>query len=277
MKNELGKVPPQALDLEEAVLGALLLEKGAMLIVDSIISFETFYSDKHSIVYRAIKKLSDNLEPVDKVTVINQLRKDGKLEEAGGAYGVAMLTNTVGSAANVEFHCRVLQEKFMKREAIRISSEIINSAFNDSVDTFDMLEFAERGFKAIGIQETTSLVSLGVGLQKVWENYNKVKINGIESVGIKLHLPGADEITGMLLPGDLVVIGGRPSMGKTMTMLHIARMHAKDKTRGLIFSIEMTSTKLVSRIAAADAMITADDLKKALLFFVQSEVKSSLA
>lgn len=262
---ETGKIPPSALDLEEAVLGALMLEKGAMLTAEPIISAETFYSEKHGMVYKAIKQLYDNSDPVDITTVVNQLRKNNTIDTVGGAYFVALLTNRVGSTANLEFHCRVLAEKHMRREAIKISGEIMKAAFNDSVDTFDMIDFAERGFKAIGVQESTSLIHIGDGLKDVMADYSNVKANGIESVGIKLQLPGADEIVGMVMPGDLVVIGGRPSMGKTMTMLHIARMHAKENTRGLIFSIEMTSKKIVSRIAAAEAMIASDDLKNGKL------------
>lgn len=260
-----GLTPPQAQDIEEAVLGALLLEKSAMLLADSIISSETFYNPKHGLVYKAIKKLYDNLEPVDITTVTNQLRKDGNLESVGGAYFVASLTNRIGSAANCEFHCRIIQEKFMRREAIRISGEIIKTAFDESVDTFDVLDFAERGFKAIGVQESTSLIHIGDGLSQVYNDYNQVKEKGIESIGIKLQLPGADEIVGMVMPGDLVIIGGRPSMGKTMTMLHIARMHAKENTRGLVFSVEMTAKKIIARIAAADALIASDDLKNGKL------------
>lgn len=260
-----GLIQPQAQDIEEAVLGALLLEKSAILTADSIISPETFYNPKHGMVYKAIKKLYDSLEPVDITTVVNQLRKDGNLEAIGGAYFVASLTNRIGSAANCEFHCRIIQEKFMRREAIRISGEIIKTAFDESVDTFDVLDFAERGFKAIGVQESTSLIHIGDGLSQVYSDYNQVKEHGIESIGIKLQLPGADEIVGMVMPGDLVIIGGRPSMGKTMTMLHIARMHAKDKTRGLVFSVEMTAKKIVARIAAADALIASDDLKNGKL------------
>ena len=140
----LGKLPPQALDLEEAVLGALMLEKDAVSQVIEILKPESFYKESHQAVYSAILELFNNSEPVDLLTVTNQLRKDGKLELAGGAYYITELTSRVQSAANIEYHARIITEQSIKRELIHISSEIQRDAYEDTTDVFNLLDKREQ-------------------------------------------------------------------------------------------------------------------------------------
>ncbi|MDB5013867.1 MAG: dnaB, partial [Daejeonella sp.] len=140
----MGKLPPQALDLEEAVLGALMLEKDALSAVIDILKPEVFYKDSHQKIFEAIHALFQKSSPVDILTVTAQLRQQGDLEMVGGAYYITELTNRVASAANIEYHARIISQKFIQRELIRISTEIISNAYEDTTDIFDLLDHAEK-------------------------------------------------------------------------------------------------------------------------------------
>src|SRR5437868_11409886 len=141
---ELGKLPPQAVDLEEAVLGALMLEKDALSSVIDILKPEVFYKDSHQKIFKTIRHLFEKTSPVDILTVTAQLRQFGELEMIGGAYYITELTNRVASAANIEYHSRIIIQKFIQRELIRISTEVINSAYEDTTDVLDLLDKAEK-------------------------------------------------------------------------------------------------------------------------------------
>ena len=140
----MGKLPPQALDLEEAVLGALMLEKDALSAVIDILNPGVFYKDSHQKIFEAIHILFQKSSPVDILTVTAQLRQMGQLEMIGGAYYITELTNRVASAANIEYHARIISQKFIQRELIRISTEIISNAYEDTTDIFDLLDTAEK-------------------------------------------------------------------------------------------------------------------------------------
>jgi len=142
--SALGKLPPQAIDLEEAVLGALMLEKDALTAVVDILLPDSFYKDAHKMVYEAILDLFNAGEPIDLLTVTNQLRKNGKLELVGGAYFITELTSRVSSASNIEYHARIITEQAMKRDMIRIASEIQKEAFEDTTDVFELLDKMEQ-------------------------------------------------------------------------------------------------------------------------------------
>ncbi|HET7819293.1 MAG TPA: DnaB-like helicase N-terminal domain-containing protein, partial [Bacteroidia bacterium] len=141
---ELGKLQPQAVDLEEAVLGALMLDKDALTNVIGILRPETFYKEAHQRIFAAIQTLFAKAEPVDILTVVQELKKIGELEIAGGAYYVTSLTNRVASAANIEMHARIVLEKFLQRELIRISTDTLQHAYEDSSDVFELLNKAEQ-------------------------------------------------------------------------------------------------------------------------------------
>src|SRR5436190_933172 len=142
--ENLGKLPPQALDLEEAVLGALMLEKNALTAVIEFLRPEHFYTEQHREIYQAIVDLFKASEPVDMRTVVAQLRKNGRLEVVGGAYYIAELTSKVSSAANIEYHARIIIEMVIKRELIQISSQIQHDAYEDTTDVFELLDKTEQ-------------------------------------------------------------------------------------------------------------------------------------
>ena len=140
----LGKLPPQAIDLEEAVLGALMLEKDALSSVIDVLKPEVFYEIRHQKIFSAIAYLFEKTSPVDILTVTAQLRQTGELEMIGGAYYITELTNRVASAANIEYHSRIIIQKFIQRELIRISTDIVTNAYEDTSDVFDLLDKAEK-------------------------------------------------------------------------------------------------------------------------------------
>ena len=147
-----GKVPPQALALEEAVLGAIMLDRDAMSVVLDILRPASFYTEAHSLIFQAMQRLFELSQPIDLLTVMEQLKKSADLETVGGPAYLASLTNKVASAANIEFHARIISQKFIQRELIRVSTGIIRDAYEDTTDVFDLLDDAEKGLFAIAEQ-----------------------------------------------------------------------------------------------------------------------------
>ena len=139
-----GRVPPQAIDLEEVVLGAMMLEKGAVNAVIDMLTPEVFYKEAHQLIFTAIKDLFGKSEPIDILTVTNQLKSSGNLEVVGGPYYISQLTNRVVSSANIEYHARIILQKYIQRQLIVISSEISKDAYEDTTDIFDLLDKAEN-------------------------------------------------------------------------------------------------------------------------------------
>ena len=150
LTGDIGKIPPQATDIEQVVLGAMMLEKEALNDTINIISKECFYDPRHQFIYAAMHDLFANTKPVDLITVTNRLQKNGELEAAGGVAYISQLTNRVASSAHIEFHARILAEKFIKRELIKVSSEIIRDSFDETTDVFEVLNKAESNLFQIG-------------------------------------------------------------------------------------------------------------------------------
>lgn len=264
LSAQLGKVPPQAVDLEEAVLGALMLEKDALSQVIEILKPEIFYKDANREIYAAIKELFENSEPVDILTVTNWLRKNGKLEFVGGAYYIASLTSRVNSSANIEYHTRIIIEMAIKRELIRISSEIQHDAFEDSTDVFELLDRTEQAL--FDVSETN--------IRKNFVNMRQLMNDAIRELEIKKNkkdgLTGVpsgftalDRITSGWQKSDLVIIAARPGMGKTALVVSAMRNAAVEFNRPVaIFSLEMSAIQLVNRLISAEAELESDKIKK---------------
>ncbi len=262
--ERLGKLPPQALDLEEAVLGALMLEKDALTIVIDILQPESFYKDQHKEIYAAIQELFKNSEPVDMLTVTNQLRKDGKLEFVGGAYYITELTRGITSAANIEFHARIVSEMSIKRELIRIASEIQKDAFEDTTDVFQLLDKTEQSLFEVSESNIRKNYDnmrslMGKAIAELEERKNHT--DGL--TGIPSGLSALDRVTSGWQKSDLVIIAARPAMGKTAFVLSVMRNAAADFDRPVaIFSLEMSSVQLVNRLISAEAELESEKIKK---------------
>jgi replicative DNA helicase len=259
-----GKLPPQALDLEEAVLGAMMLENDRLAEVIEILQSAVFYKESHQIIFNAIKRLFGNNEPVDILTVTEELRKTGELEIAGGAYFITMLTNRIASAANIEFHARIIIQKFIQRELIRVSSEIIREAYEDTTDVFDLLDKAETGLFAIS---ETSIGKSYMDMQSIIKEAIREIAAGRNQEG-KLRGVGSgftelDRITSGWQKSDLVIIASRPGMGKTAFALTMARNAAIEfKKPVAIFSLEMSAVQLVTRLISSETEIPQEKLRK---------------
>ncbi len=264
---EHGKVPPQAVDLEEAVLGAIMLEKDALTAVIDILKPEIFYKESHQIIYRAITRLFAKSEPIDILTVTNELKRTGELELVGGPYYITQLTNRIASTANVEYHSRIISQKFIQRELIRISSEIIKDAFEDTTDVFDLLDKAEQSL--FSVSETN--------LRRNYDNMQSLISEAIKEIeaakdstdhlkGIPSGFTQLDRITLGWQKSELIIIASRPGMGKTALALSMARNAAVDFNKQVaLFSLEMSSIQLVTRLISSETQLSANKLKRGTL------------
>lgn len=262
-----GRVPPQALDLEEAILGAMMLEQNALTNVIDILKPEVFYKEAHQKIFRAMHTLFSKSETVDILTVTQQLQKSGDLEIVGGAYYISMLTNRVASAANVEFHVRIVLQKFLLRELIRISGNIIKESYEDSSDVFDILDHAEKDLFAIS--ETN--------LRRNYSDMHDLVKQAIKQIegareqeghlsGIPSGFSALDRVTAGWQKSDLIVIAARPGMGKTAFVLSMARnMTVVFKKPVALFSLEMAGVQLVMRLIASESELPAEKLKRGQL------------
>lgn len=260
----LGKLPPQALDLEEAVLGALMLEKNALSEVIDILKPESFYKESHQKIFQAIYNLFQKTSPIDLLTVVAELRQMGDLEIVGGAYYITQLTDRVVSAANIEYHARIISQKYIQRELIKVSTEIINASYDETSDIFDLLDHAEKSLFDIAQN------NLRRDSRKM-DDIMREAITSLELLrdrtdgltGIPSGLTALDRMTSGWQRSDLVIIAARPAMGKTAFVLSVARNAAVDHERPVaVFSLEMSSVQLVNRLIAGETEIEQEKLKK---------------
>jgi replicative DNA helicase len=218
-----GKLPPQALELEEAVLGAMLIDKKGVDEVIDLLEPEAFYKVAHQNIFESIYNLFQNSQPIDLLTVSSDLKKNGKLENIGGDYYLVQLTQKVASSAHIEFHARIILQKYIQRSLIRISNEIIESSYKESIDVFDLLDEAESKLYDVAqgnIKKSSDTAQNLVMLakKKIQEIANKDGLSGVSSGFEKLDL-----LTSGWQPSDLIIIAARPGMGKTALTLSMAR------------------------------------------------------
>ena len=262
--ESLGKLPPQALDLEEAILGALILEKNALTAVVEFLRPEHFYTEQHKEIYNAIVELFKTSDPVDMRTVVAQLRKVGKLELVGGAYYIAELTSKVSSAANIEYHARIIIEMAIKRDLIQIASQIHHDAYEDTTDVFELLDKTEQNIFQISDSNLRknydSMKSLMFQATKELQEKRNHK-DGL--TGIPSGFSRLDRVTSGWQKSDLVIIAARPGMGKTAFIVSALRNAAVDFSIPVaIFSLEMASLQLVNRLISAEAELDSEKIKK---------------
>ena len=262
-----GKVQPQAPDLEEAVLGAVMLEKNALNDVLQIVKKEHFYIEAHQHIWDAIKRLFERSKPVDILTVTQDLRQEGLLEAAGGAFYITQLTNRIASAANVEYYARVITEKYIQRELIRIGSEMATEAFSETSDVLKMLDKAQGEVFAIAEENIKkNAESIETILKKAIKNIESAKDHESSLTGVPSGLFGLDSLTSGWQKSDLVILAARPGMGKTALTLTMARNAAADHAKGVaIFSLEMSAVQLALRLISGEAEINQENLRSGKL------------
>lgn len=262
--GDMGRIPPQAVDLEKAVLGAMMLEKNAVTDTVDILKRESFYDPKHQYIFGAIQELFGTSQPIDLLTVTDKLKKNGELEAAGGAAYISQLTSRVASTAHAEFHARIISEKHIKRELIRMSSEVMKEAYDDTNDVFDVLNKAEGDlFKIAENNMGKSVDMMQNVVREAIEEIERASQNTDGISGVPTGFYELDKITAGWQRSDMIVIAARPAMGKTAFVLSMARNTAVDHNMGVaIFSLEMSSVQLVKRLIASETRLSAEKLRK---------------
>jgi replicative DNA helicase len=257
-----GKIPPQALELEEAVLGAMLIDKKGVDEVIDLIQPEAFYKAAHQTIFEAIFQLFQDSQPIDLLTVSSELRKKGKLESVGGEFYLVQLSQRVASSAHIEFHARIILQKFIQRSLIKISNEIIESAYKESTDVFDLLDEAES--KLYDVTQGNIKKSSESAQNLVLEAKKKIeeisKRDGLS--GVSTGFEKLDKLTSGWQPSDLIIIAARPGMGKTALTLSMARNIAVTKQIPVaFFSLEMSSIQLITRLISSETGLSSEKLR----------------
>lgn len=257
----LGKIPPQAIEEEMAVLGALIQDKDAIISVSGILVPDSFYKDQHKLVFEAILELFNTSEAIDLLTVTNKLRKQGNLEKVGGAYFITQLTETVSSSANIEYHARIISEQYMRRNLIRLSHIISEGSWRDDTDIFELLDQASSGLMDIdqSVNQVKSNRVRDILPEVVEEIKNAKKLQGL--IGVPSGYRELDKLTGGWKDTFLIIIAARPAMGKTECVINLSVNAALTGKKIALFSLEMTGTQLVKRIVTVVTEIFRDKIK----------------
>lgn len=270
VNDGLGKLPPQALDLEESIIGAIMLEKPAMgLAIATSLKAEHFYDERFKEIYQACLDLFAESKGIDMRTVVTQLRIKGKIELIGGAYAIAEITAKVSSSANIEQYIRTVQEMYMKRELITICSSVMYEAYEDTTDALELLEkAASLIFDAdVGRASQRKILDMVTLLTQSIQNLQtKTNSNGL--TGIPSGFTLLDRITNGWQNSDLILIAARPGAGKSAMMLSLAR-YASHTLPVAIFSLEMAAVQLAERLISSDNSIENDKIRSGLLTEVE--------
>ena len=256
-------VPPQAIELEQAVLGALMLEKDAIIDVQEYVKAETFYLEEHRIIFKAIQELSIEMKAIDLFTVTERLKAQKLLQKVGGAPYMAELTQKVASAAHIEFHAKIIAQKYVQRELIRSATEIQRRSYDEEIDVTELIGFAEQEiFRVSEGNVKRSVQSASDILRKALLQIEEAAKTAGEYNGVRSGFTDIDSVTLGWQPSDLIIIAARPSMGKTAFVLTMARnMAVEFKTPVAFFSLEMSSVQLMNRLIVAETQLNSKDLR----------------
>lgn len=250
-----GKVPPQAKELEEAVLGAILLEKNAFENANEVLAAECFYSDAHQHIYEAMEMLAARNQPIDLLTLVEQLKSNGKLDIVGGPFYVTKLTNAVVSAANINAHSRIIMQKYLLRELIRISGEVLNAAYDEENDVFEVMDHAEESMSSLRSNNIRqSYKSISQVTRESLKRMEELRMREEEVTGVDTGFDNLNMVTSGWQQPDLIILAARPSVGKTAFALTLAKKAARGikKTPVGFFSLEMSDRQLVDRMLSQE-------------------------
>ncbi|MDR2207022.1 MAG: replicative DNA helicase [Flavobacteriaceae bacterium] len=258
-----GKMPPNAVDFERLVIGTFLIDKKGLDYSIDLLSPEVFYDPRHQVIFAAILRLFESGKPVDLRTVIQELKREDNLNLAGGDHYIIELTMSVSSSAHIEYHVRIILEKYILRSLINVSANVIDNSYKESTDVFELLDKAEQSFFEItngtikkGFDTANSLVKESIKIIKKLREQEG--LSGIPSGFARL-----DQETGGWQNSDLIIIAARPAMGKTAFLLSMARNIAvQHKIPVALFSLEMASIQLITRMIASETGISSDKLRK---------------
>ena len=262
-----GRIQPQARELEVAVLGALMLEKDAYSIVSEILKPECFYEKAHEKIFSAIVDLAVSQRPVDMLTVTEQLRRRGELEDVGGPVYIAQLTSQVASSAHIEYHARIIAQKYLARELISFAAQVENSAFDETIDVDDLMQEAEGKLFEISQRNVKKDVTqINPVIKDALEMLERAANQKEGLSGLRTGFGGLDKITSGWQDSDLVIIAARPAMGKTAFVLSMAKNMAVDFNIPVaLFSLEMSNVQLVNRLIVNVCEIPGEKIKSGRL------------
>lgn len=258
-----GRVPPQAMDIEAAVLGAMLLDKDALAKAFEVLDGEAFYKPAHGLIFKAMTALFERSEPVDIITLAEELRRRGDLEKVGGEYTLTELTARVASAANIEYHAHIVLEKSLMRQLITSSTEVIQRAYNETEDALGLLDQAEAKIFDISEQRMKkSFVTMGAAVTKTMAMLESIHGSHSGVTGVAAGFTDLDNLTGGFQNSDLIIVAGRPSQGKTAFVLSLARnASVLHDVPIAFFSLEMSVQQLVMRLMCAEARVDAHKVR----------------
>jgi len=258
-----GRVPPQAMDIESAVLGAMLLDKEALAKAFEVLDGEAFYKPAHGLIFKAMTALFERSEPVDLITLAEELRRRGDLEKVGGEYTLTELTARVASSANIEYHAHIVLEKSLMRQLIASSTEVIQRAYSETEDALGLLDQAETKIFDISEQRMKkSFVTMGAAVTKTMALLESIHGSHSGVTGVPSGFTDLDNLTGGFQASDLVIVAGRPSQGKTALVLSLARnASVLHDVPIAFFSLEMSVQQLVMRLMCAEARVDAHKVR----------------
>jgi replicative DNA helicase len=265
--QDYGKLPPQSIETEEAVLGAIIIEKDALTDVIDILRPESFYKEAHVRIYTAILSLFAESEPIDIITVTSKLRSTGELEVIGGIQYIMELTSKVNSGAHIEYHARIVVQSSIKRELIRIGSEVQREAYEDTVDVFSLLDKTESAFFALTEKSIRkSYADMNSIMKQTLSELDMKKNHKDGLTGVASGFTDLDRLTSGWQKSELTILAARPAMGKTAFVVSSLRNAAVEfDTPVAIFSLEMSSVQLVNRLISAEAEIDSEKIRKGTL------------
>lgn len=255
---ELGKLPPQATDMEEAVLGAIIVEPSTLRDVIDILKPESFYKDVHRIIYKAIISLNDRFEPIDMMTLVEELRRTDELDMVGGHIYIVKLSQAVASGSHIETHAKIIAQKYIQRELIRISHELINAMFDSDAEIEEAISVFDSQKNAILSFTKRDEVHIKKAVNETIDQSIKA-YNGLIPNGIPTGFTYFDEFSGGLQPSDLIIIGGEPSNGKTTLGLDMLRNGCRFE-KSAIISYEMSVFQLTARLIGMEVDFSSKDI-----------------
>lgn len=253
-----GRVPPQSKDLEGAILGAIMVDKSAYDVVAELLTPETFYVDANQRIYKAIQALVSRNMPIDLLTVVEQLKQSEELDIVGGAFYVSRLTNDVMSGANIEAHSRIIIQKYMARRLITLGGELVQLAYDDSTDVFDLIDKFELALSNVNNYEKSSYDSLDKCLHDMEAKVEELRHSDQELTGVSSGFRDINRLTCGWQQPDLIILAARPSVGKTAFALNLLRGAVMDKSNPTgvgFFSLEMSKMQLTQRLASMESQI----------------------
>jgi replicative DNA helicase len=267
IEDTIDKLPPQNLEAEQTVLGAIMLENTALYKTVEILKSEDFYRGSHRKIYRGMLELLEKNEPIDIITLSDHLRKKNELEEVGGASYLSSLVNSVPTTANVVYHSKIITSQAIMRSLITAATDIISKVYEGQSDADEMLDFAEKTIFAISEKKlSASFTPLNTLIKDSFEHIEQLYDRRHIISGIPSGFKDLDELTTGFQEGDLIIIGGRPSMGKTALSLNIAQYSAKESKKPVaIFSLEMSKRQLAMRMLCSEANVDSNSIRKGII------------